>query len=59
MAVKLLGVEKILIFMEKQVGTRYGHWILVRIIPYRIPENRIDGVAIFFSNINESKTLET
>ena len=59
MAVKLPGVEKILIFIEKQVGTRYGHWILVRIMLYRIPENRIDGVVITFSIIISVKTLQT
>ena len=47
-----------LAFIEKQVATRDGRWFLVRIMPYRTLENRIDGVVITFSNITEAKTLE-
>ena len=47
-----------LVFKEKQVGTRDGRWFLVRIMPYRTLENRIDGVVITFSNITEAKKLE-
>jgi len=32
---------------------------LVRIMPYRTLENRIDGVVITFADITVSKTLET
>ena len=58
MAINLSGVEKILDFMAKQFATRDGRWFLVRIMPYRTLENRIDGVVITFSNITEAKQLE-
>ncbi|MDZ7599736.1 MAG: PAS domain-containing protein [Desulfobacterales bacterium] len=51
-------VLRTLVFIEKQVATRDGRWFLVRIMPYRTLENRIDGVVITFSNITEAKTLE-
>jgi two-component system CheB/CheR fusion protein len=47
-----------LVFIEKQVATRDGRWFLVRIMPYRTLENRINGVVITFSNITAAKTLE-
>jgi two-component system CheB/CheR fusion protein len=47
-----------LVFSEKQIATRDGRWFLVRIMPYRTLENRIDGVVITFSNITEAKKLE-
>ena len=43
---------------EKQVATGDGRWFLMRIMPYRTLENRIDGVVITFSNITEAKRLE-
>ena len=51
-------VLRSLVFIEKQVATRDGRWFLVRIMPYRTLENRIDGVVITFSNITRAKTLE-
>ncbi len=51
-------VLRTLVFIEKQVTTRDGRWFLVRIMPYRTLENRIDGVVITFSNITAAKTLE-
>jgi chemotaxis methyl-accepting protein methylase len=51
-------VLRTLAFIEKQVATRDGRWFLVRIMPYRTLENRIDGVVITFSNITEAKKLE-
>jgi two-component system CheB/CheR fusion protein len=47
-----------LVFIEKQVATCDGRWFLVRIMPYRTLENRIDGVVITFMDITKSKTLE-
>ncbi|MRR39504.1 hypothetical protein EG829_33620, partial [bacterium] len=44
--------------IEKQVATHDGRWFLMRIMPYRTLENRIDGVVITFSNITAAKTLE-
>jgi len=51
-------VLRTLIFVEKQVAAHDRRWFLVRIMPYRTIENRIDGVVITFSNITEAKTLE-
>jgi two-component system CheB/CheR fusion protein len=51
-------VLRTLAFVEKQVATRDGRWFLVRIMPYRTLENRIDGVVITFTDITVSKTLE-
>jgi len=51
-------VLRTLAFIEKQVATRDGRWFLVRIMPYRTLENRIDGVVITFLNITVAKTLE-
>jgi chemotaxis methyl-accepting protein methylase len=51
-------VLRTLVFTEKQVATRDGRWFLVRIMPYRTLENRIDGVVITFSNITAAKKLE-
>jgi two-component system CheB/CheR fusion protein len=43
---------------EQPVAARDGCWFLVRIMPYRTLENMIDGVAITFTDITDSKTLE-
>jgi len=41
-----------------QFSDRDGRWFLVRIMPYRTQENRIDGVVITFSDITAAKRLE-
>jgi two-component system CheB/CheR fusion protein len=51
-------VLRSLVFIEKQIASRDERWFLVRIMPYRTLENRIDGVVITFSNITAAKTLE-
>jgi len=43
---------------EKQVQIANGDWYLMRILPYRTSDNRIDGVAITFVNITNIKHLE-
>ena len=45
-------------FLEKEVITADGRWFLVRIMPYRTLENRIDGLVITFTDITRAKTLE-
>jgi PAS domain S-box-containing protein len=47
-----------LVHSEKPVGTRDGRWFIVRIMPYRTLDERIDGVVITFADITASKTLE-
>ena len=51
-------VMRSLVFSEKAVATSDGRWFLVRIMPYRTLDNRIDGVVITFVDITESKAIE-
>jgi two-component system CheB/CheR fusion protein len=51
-------VLRTLVFKEKQVSARGGHWFTVRILPYRTLENVIDGVVITFSDVTGTKDLE-
>jgi two-component system CheB/CheR fusion protein len=51
-------VLRTLVFHEKQVAARDRRWFTVRILPYRTLENMIDGVAITFTDITVSQTLE-
>ncbi len=51
-------VLRTLVFKESTISTRDGRWFLVRIMPYRTLENRIDGVVITFSDTTISRTLE-
>ncbi|QLG89350.1 PAS domain-containing protein [Chitinibacter bivalviorum] len=53
-----IEVLRSLVFQEKQVKTKDGHWYRVRIMPYRTLENVIDGVVITFIDIAEVKQLE-
>ena len=43
---------------EKQITARGNLWFMVRIMPYRTLDDRIDGVVITFTDITVSKTLE-
>lgn len=47
-----------LVFQERQIPTHDGHWYVVRILPYRTMDNRIDGVVITFADISSAKRLE-
>jgi two-component system CheB/CheR fusion protein len=52
-------VMQTLIFVEKQIATTGGRCFQVRIMPYNTLENRIDGLVITFTEITESKKLES
>ena len=52
-------VLRTLIFQEKEVSTRDGRWFIIRIMPYRTFEDRIDGLVITFIDITKAKKLET
>jgi two-component system CheB/CheR fusion protein len=41
--------------IEREVETRDGNWHLVRLLPYRTAEDRIDGVVITFLDITGRK----
>ena len=51
-------VLRSLVFEERQVASRDGHWFSVRIMPYRTQANHIDGVVITFTDISAVKQLE-
>ncbi|MGN6185365.1 MAG: CheR family methyltransferase [Thermoanaerobaculia bacterium] len=44
--------------IEREVETRDGHWHLMRLLPYRTAEDRIDGVVVTFLDITERKNAE-
>jgi len=52
-------VLRTLVFSEKQIASKDGRWYIVRIMPYRTVDNRIDGVVITFVNISAAKELES
>ena len=58
MAADAAKVLETLVFTEKEVASRDGRWFSARIMPYRTKDNRIDGVAITFTDISTAKTLE-
>jgi two-component system, chemotaxis family, CheB/CheR fusion protein len=51
-------VLRSLIFSEKQIRASDGRWFLVRIMPYRTQQNRIQGLVITFSDSSAAKRLE-
>jgi two-component system, chemotaxis family, CheB/CheR fusion protein len=40
---------------EREVLTTDGHWFLMRILPYRNPDNVIDGAVLLFIDIDVQK----
>ncbi len=44
---------------EQPIATRDNRWFVVRIMPYRTLDDRIDGVVITFTDITTAKTRET
>lgn len=51
-------VLRTLVARQREAQTLDGRWCLVRIMPYRTLDDRIDGVTITFSDINVAKELE-
>jgi two-component system CheB/CheR fusion protein len=51
-------VLRTLVFKENEIAAGKGRWFKVRIMPYRTLQNTIDGVAITFVDISQSKRLE-
>ena len=47
-----------LISVENQVSTVDGRWVLVRIMPYRTMDKKINGVVITCNDITTSKQVE-
>jgi len=52
-------VHQTLISMEKEIYTSSGFWYLMRILPYRTLDNKIDGVVVTYRDITIAKTLDT
>jgi two-component system CheB/CheR fusion protein len=53
-----LEVLNTLVFIQKQIPTLDGRWYLIRIMPYRTFDDRIDGLVITFINISDHKRVE-
>lgn len=51
-------VLRSLLFHERQVAARGGRWFMVRIMPYRTQDYRIDGLVITFIDISVVKRTE-
>ena len=47
-----------LVFIQKEIPSNDGRWFLVRIMPYRTFDDRIDGLVITFINISDHKKVE-
>ena len=53
-----LEVLRTLVFIEKQIPTKDGRWFIIRIMPYRTFDDRIDGLVITFINYSNLKQVE-
>ena len=53
-----MEVLKTLIFSEKIIPTRDGCWFVIRIMPYRTVDDRIDGLVITYIDITKRKLAE-
>ena len=51
-------VLRTLVFTQKEVPANNGRWFLIRIMPYRTFDDRIDGIVITFINITDQKKIE-
>jgi len=51
-------VLRTLLPVEKELTTHGGRWFMMRVMPYRTNDNRIDGVVITFLDITAAKRLE-
>ena len=51
-------VLRTLVYIQKQIPTKDNRWFLVRIMPYRTFDDRIDGLVITFVNNSSIKQLE-
>jgi len=52
-------VLRTLMFQEKEIAASAERWFMVRTMPYRTQDNRIDGVVITFTDISVAKRLES
>ncbi len=47
-----------LVTVEREVRDATGRWHLTRVLPYRTPDNRIEGVVVHFIDISDRKRME-
>lgn len=58
MATVAKEVLRTLVVFEREVTTQDGRWFVVRIMPYRTHEDRIDGLVLTFTDATKAKRLE-
>ncbi len=51
-------VLRTLVFKEKFIPAKNERWYMMRIMPYRTLDNRIDGVVLTFTDITMARTVE-
>lgn len=51
-------VLRTLVFKEKFIPSNNDRWYMMRIMPYRTLDNRIDGVVITFTDVTASRKAE-
>jgi two-component system CheB/CheR fusion protein len=44
--------------VEREVQDESGRWYLTRVLPYRTPDNQIEGVVVNFIDIGDRKRME-
>ncbi len=52
------AVLKTLVFKELEVQTEAGNWLLMRILPYRTVDDRINGLVMTFIDIDDLKRIQ-
>ena len=51
-------VLRTLVFSVKTIKSSDGRWFLVKVMPYRTIDDKIDGLVLTFSDITSSKNIE-
>ena len=44
--------------IEREVATRDGRWFVVRLLPYRTADDRIEGIALTFLDVTKRRAIE-
>ena len=51
-------VLRTLVFCQRAIESKDGRWFMVRVMPYRTTDHRIDGVVITYADITAAKKVE-
>jgi two-component system CheB/CheR fusion protein len=54
-----IEVLRTLVYMQKEIPTNDNRWLLIRIMPYRTFDDKIDGIVITFIDVTGHKKIET